>query len=308
MSEILTNIRRTPYQSFTIVLVQVFAAFLTLITIFGALFLFASLRTVESQLQLVVYFKPKTSEESVLEIRDFLRKSGQVTSVTYIDKQRAFDIYRAQTADNPLLLEMTTVDIFPASLEIRTKEPEYLNDVAAYLEGLKDPESAEGVDEVQYEKKTINRLLRITNIIRIVTSMFVGYLSVMTIIILATITTYKIALRRDEIEIMQLLGATPSDVVRPLFLEGNLLATVASFTAFAVFSGILLYVSDTVGGYFSGVETLKVVLWEQGQRVYDLQIFPLSFVTISALSAFVWLHAVVISALATRISANKYLQ
>src|SRR3989344_1029773 len=126
MNEILTSIRRTPYQSFAAFLILFFTLFLSTIMFISLSFLYGLLGYVETRPQVTVYFQTKTPQNEIFNIRDKLMNSDKVESIKYISKADAYKIYKELNKDNPLLLEMVTSDNLPASLEIFAKKPTFL--------------------------------------------------------------------------------------------------------------------------------------------------------------------------------------
>src|SRR3990170_953691 len=123
MNEIFTSIRRTPYQSLAAFLILFFTLFLSTVMFLSLSFLYGLLGYVETKPQVTVYFQTSTHEGEIFKIRDKLMNSGKVMSLKYISKEEAFKIYKQLNKDNPLLLEMVSADILPASLEIYAKKP-----------------------------------------------------------------------------------------------------------------------------------------------------------------------------------------
>ena len=212
MRNILISLRRTPYQTLSAFLVLFFSLFLSIALFISLSFLYGILGYIETRPQVTVYFQTKTSETDIFKVRDELDASGKVLSIKYISKDEAFEIYRDLNKDNPLLLEMVS-EILPPSLEIFAKKPIYLPEIAEYLK------KQSGVDEVQFQKDIVDRLLTLTSILRKITLVFFSFLILMSIIVLTTTTMFKIALRKDEIELLRLLGATNAYIRKPFFLE-----------------------------------------------------------------------------------------
>ncbi len=297
MSVILNNIRRTPFQSLSVFLIQFFGAFLLLVSISSTGFLMSIFNRVEVQIPIIVYFKPTTAEGDIFRVRENLMKSGKVNTIDYVDKQEAYEFYKSQNKNNPLLLEMTSAENFPPSLYIQAKRPEYLAEIAQYLRNERD------MDEIQFEKETVNRLITITKVLRISVTVLASYLAVMTLITLITMVMFKIALRKDEIELHQLLGATAGRISKPFYDEGIFLSFLSSMTAGGVYGGLLLAVNDSFRSYMTGVNTLSIVIDR-----FTIPVWPLHPVTISALCAGVTLYVILISILATRVATRKYIQ
>src|SRR4030066_996098 len=133
MKEILTSIRRTPYQSLSSFLILFFTLFLSLFFFNLTSFFNGILSYVETRPQVTVYFKDATSQEDIFKLRDEISSTGKTLSIKYVSKEEALKIYKELNKNNPLLLEMVTADILPASLEIYASKPEYLSQIAEFL-------------------------------------------------------------------------------------------------------------------------------------------------------------------------------
>jgi len=209
MKEIFTGLRRTPYQSLAGFSVLFFTLFLSLILFMSLSFVNGFLSYIETRPQVTVYFQPKTPTASIFKVRDELSASGKTLSIKYIDQRQAFEIYKELNKDNPLLLEMVSPEILPPSLEIYAKKPTYLPEIAEYLKKQGD------VDEVQYQKDIVDKLLNLTNILRKATIIFFAYLIFMSVIVLTTITLFKIALKSKEIELLRRFVSSQAKIVDP---------------------------------------------------------------------------------------------
>ncbi|MEI6326704.1 MAG: permease-like cell division protein FtsX [Candidatus Roizmanbacteria bacterium] len=277
-------------------MIQVFVTFLILVVSTGTLFILSTLNSVESEPKIIVYFQPATPEAEIFRIREFLTGSGKTSLINYINKQQAYEIYKRQAGANQLLIEDTSPDIFPPSLEIKAKNATYLEEMSTYLK------KQTGVDEVQYQKATVTRLLSITSIIRNSVIIFVGYLALMTILILATMISFKIAMRKDEIEIFELLGATSRYITKPFFIESYIVTTFSVLVGCTLFGFGLWYMYPGLASYLKGIATLTLNV-----REFVLVIWPLNAIFISIVCAGTWLLMMIISGISTKIATQKYL-
>lgn len=250
MNEIITSARRTPYQSAASFLILFFTLFLSLFFFTLTSFLNGILSYVETRPQVTVYFQNPTSEGDIFKIRDQINSSGKVISIKYISKQQALQIYRDLNKNNPLLLEMVTADILPASLEIYAKNPSYLSEIADYLK--KQP----GVDEVVFQKDIVDKLLGLTTSLKR-TSLFVMiFLLLISFIVLVTTTAFKISLKKDEIELLRLLGASKNYIRKPFLYEGLVYGVASATLAFTFFFLIFLYLNTFLRSYLAGIPDL----------------------------------------------------
>lgn len=297
MKEIILSLRRSPYQSLSAFLVLFFTLFLSLFLFISLSFLYGILAYIETRPQVTVYFQPKTSEREIFNIRDTLASSGKTLSIKYISQQEAFQIYRNLNKDNPLLLEMVSADILPPSLEIYAKKPVFLPEIAEFLK--KQP----GVDEVQFQKDIVDRLLTLTNILRKVTIAFFVFLLFMAIIVLTTTTLFKIALRKDEIELLRLLGATSFYIRKPFLLEALFLGFTASSLSFVIILSLIFYFNPFLKSYLSGIPNLFLNF-----EIYQLQVWPLNPIFLVVTYSLTSFFGMGIAAFASFLATSKYLK
>ncbi len=250
MKDILTSIRRTPYQSLTSFLILFFTLFLSLFFFNMTSFFNGILSYVETRPQVTVYFQDKVEESDIFKIRDEVSATGKTTSIKYVSKDEALQIYKDLNKNNPLLLEMVTAEILPASLEVYATKPEYLSQIAEFLK------KQNGIDEVVFQKNIVDKLVGLTTILRRISVFVLFFLLVISVIVLMTTTAFKIALKKDEIELMTLLGASKSYVRKPFILEGVFFGIGSGTLAFLFFYLIFLYFNTFFKSYLAGIPTL----------------------------------------------------
>ncbi len=297
MREIWTSIRRTPYQSLSAFLILFFTLFLSLMLFVSLTFLYSTLSYLETKPQVTVYFQNKTPENQIFKVRDELMSSGKVLNIKYISKNEAFNIYKQLNKDNPLLLEMVSADILPPSLEIYAKKPVYLPEIAEYLKKQGD------IDEVQYEKDIVDKLLVLTNTIRKIALIFFSYLILMSIVVLTTTILFKIALKESEITLLKLIGATNFYIRKPYIMESLFLGITASVLSFGIFSLLALYFNPFLQSYLKGISSLSVNMFN-----YQLIIWPFNYIFFTIVFVSSSVFGAVIASVASYIATNKYLK
>lgn len=297
MNELLTSLRRTPYQTLTAFSVLFFTLFLTLILFVSLSFLHGLLAHLETKPQVTVYFQTKTSENHIFKIREELVNSGKVASIKYINQQEAYKIYRELNKDNPLLLEMVSSDILPPSLEVYAKKPLFLPEIAEYLKKQAD------IDEVQFQKDIFDSLLALTGTVRKISLIFFSYLIVMSIIVLTTTIMFKVTLKKDEIELQRLLGATNFHIQKPYLKEGILLGFAASVSSFIILTLIILYLNPFLNSYLKGISNLSLDL-----IFYQLTVWPINPIFMMIVFLLAFLFGSTISVISSLIATKKYLK
>ncbi len=245
--------RRTPYQA----VASVFMIFMTLFVLAIFLILAGGLTSLlsyfETKPQLTVFFKDDKNKESIDALIQNLQTTGKVSTYQYISKDQALAIYREQNKNDPLLLEMVTADILPSSLEISAISPKYLVELAELTK--KDS----GIDEVVFQKDVVDTLVSWTSTIRKSGAIFMIFLAFSTIFILLTSVGMKIALKKEEIEILRLVGATTWYIRRPFIYEGIVYGLIGATLAWFIVSGLILYLSPFVTSFLKGIPALSLM-------------------------------------------------
>lgn len=266
------NIRRTPYQALAASMIM-FLTFLTL-SIFLILALGSReiIRFYESKPQAIAFFKDGTTDSDIKTIQNALDLTGRVTGFKYVSKEEALQIYRDRNKDNPMLLELVTANILPASLEISTLAPEDLKQIAEVVK--QEPV----VEDVVFPEDVVASLTQATGLIRVVGGGVTGFLIAFSTLIIVLIVGFKIRIKREEIEIMKLLGASTWFIRMPYILEGITYTLIGAFAGwllsfFTVWyfepllvrslgeaAGRLLPISPLFAGGLLGVEVLLAIL------------------------------------------------
>lgn len=246
------HIRRSPYQSMAAILsmsLTFFAAGIFFLTALGAQIILSDF---EKKPQITAFFSDYKSEESIRKLDEKLKETGKVEKTVYISKEDAFNIYKEQNKNDPLLLEMVSADILPASLEISPKDPKDLEELAQILQ------NEEGVEDVVYQKDVVESLISWTQAIRTGGLILVSVLGLVSLLVLWTVISMKIALKREEIEIIKLLGGTNWYIRWPFIFEGGFYGIFASFVSWGAVYTFLLYSTPFLASFLSGFNLLPV--------------------------------------------------
>ncbi|KKQ01991.1 MAG: Cell division protein [Candidatus Roizmanbacteria bacterium GW2011_GWA2_36_23] len=297
MKEILISIRRAPYQTFAAFLVLFFTLFLSVVFFVSLSFLYGTLGYLETRPQVTVYFQTKIPEKDIFQIRNELISSDKVLSIKYVSKNEAYTIYKNLNKDNPLLLEMVSADILPPSLEIYAKKPLFLPEIAEYLK------KQSNVDEVQFQKDIVDQLLTLTGILRKTTIVFFGFLLLMSIVVLTTTTLFKIALKKDEIELLQLIGASGWYIKKPFIMESIFLGFLASTTSFFIIMLVILYLNPFLTSYLKGIQSLTLNIMS-----FQISVWPLNIKFLAITYAVSSIFGIIIAMAGSFLATQKYLK
>lgn len=244
------NIRRSPYQA----IAAIFVMMLTFLAFsMFALIIFGSSRIVtyfESKPQVTAFFKDEAKQQDIDALKNTLNQSGLISSIQFVSKDQALKIYKEQNKNDPLLLDLVTADILPASLEISTYKIEDLSLVSDTLK------KSTMISEVVFQKDVVSTLTSWTNVLRKVGISIVVILGFVSIFIMITIIGIKISQKKEDIETMRLIGAGSWYIRWPFVLEGIFYGIVGAIIGWVISVGALLYATPYLSSFLRGIPIL----------------------------------------------------
>jgi cell division transport system permease protein len=189
------------------------------------------------------------AEQEALALR--VRRLPGVESVAWVSKQAALERFRASPFGRASLLDGLDENPLPASLEIVLAPAERnragLDALVARLEGLP------GVEELGYGHEWVEGYARAVALVRGVALALGAVLALATLLIVSNTIRLSVHARRDEIEILSLVGAGRAFVATPFLLEGLLQGGTGGLLALA---GLALGFHALTGSFGSGLELL----------------------------------------------------
>jgi len=228
LKEVYRNIIRNSWMSIaaiTIVTLSLAVFGIFLVILFNINFLFD---TILSQLEITAYLRPKITKKEIFTIRRELLTLPGVTRVKFISREEALHRIEAM-----LHIELASKrNPLPNSLEIRVKNPDYISVV---VEKLK---SFSAIEKVNYGQQLTEKLVILARTIKIIGLIISLILLIITLVIISNTIRLTVLARSDEIEIMQLVGATSWFIKWPFLLEGlfyGLLGSILSISLLVFF-------------------------------------------------------------------------
>lgn len=246
------NIRRSPYQAMAAILIMTLTFLVVSCFIFVLLGSSRIIKFFESRPQVTVFFKEDAKQEDMDRLRDQVLSTGKVSSVKFVSKQQALEIYKEQNKNDPLLLELVTADILPPSIEISTLKLEDLGDISETLSG------SAIIQEIVFQKDVVATLTRWTDAAEKIGLALIVVFSLVSTFIILTIVSIKISQKREDIEIMRLIGAGSWYIRWPFVMEGALYGIIGAIVGWAVATGALLYASPFLSSVLRGIPLFPV--------------------------------------------------
>lgn len=246
------HIFRSPYQSLAAILIVSISLFLISLSFLLGAGLQTILRHFETRPQISAFLKDEIKPQEVELLIAKVQGTGKVKQVDYITKEEALAIYREQNKDKPLLLEMVSAKILPASLEISTYDLSSLEEIAEMIK----KESA--VEDVIYQEDVVSTLSRWMMTIRKGGLGLAVFLLLVATFSILVVLGMKISQRKEEIEILKLLGASASHICLPFYLEGIIYGLLAAVVSWGLSYLMILYATPFLVKFLAGIPLLPV--------------------------------------------------
>lgn len=233
------------------------------------------IKAIQEKIDISAYLQDSAKEKQILDLQNDLANQSDVKTVKFVSKQEALERYKAQNTGNQKLLEsLSDLDNpLPASLEVKVYNPEKLDSMTKIFE---EDKYKPIVRKVSYKenKAVIDKLFRATEFIKKVGILATAAFGVVALIIIFNTIRIAIFSQRDDIEIMQLVGATNWYIRWPFIIEGALYGIIATIVSMIALAAILYYTGPTLSNYFGGVGSdISNYLYNNALAIFGTQLF-----------------------------------
>lgn len=192
-------------------------------------------------IRVLVYLEPQATENNRLDLRYQIQKLENVQEIFFISKETALKRLKEQMKNHSSLLDNLKENPLPDTFEVRIIDASRdLNKVAALAEKIK---SLPWVEEVEYGQHWVAKFSHIINIFKFIGYAMGGLFLFATLFIIANTIRLVLYSRKEEIEIMRLVGSNDRFIKAPFYIEGLILSAfggIVGLTAlFAAYTYIL---------------------------------------------------------------------
>lgn len=222
-----------------VVLGAILAVFISLSLTFGTLVIGEVVRVNTIQwaqdVRVIAFLQDDLTPEATADLQTEVSSWPQVKDVFYVSKQDAYEEALILFSNNDAMLRVIeeSPDLLPASLRVQPADPEDYELIVTRLE------STPGVLDVESAGDAIDAMIAIRDGLQIVFWVLAVALGVAAVALIANTIHMAIYARREELEIMHLVGASNWFVRTPFLIEGVVEGVLGS--GLAVATGIGLY-------------------------------------------------------------------
>jgi len=248
-SRALTNIRQNVFVN--VVTIGTISLALLIVSLF--LLVFVNLENAadswSERVQVTVYFDHELTQQDQAAFRSRITTLPGTARVGYVSRDEALKRFRGRLRGQETLLDGVRAEILPTSLEIALKQSHRgTSEVEAYVAGIK---RIPGISEVQYGEEWVRRFNTFLNFMRLLGALLGGFLVVAVLFIISNTIKLTIYARRDELEVMSLVGATRFFIKAPFLIEGIIQGGGGALLAVGLLLGLYEGVLHNAGSFLT---------------------------------------------------------
>jgi cell division transport system permease protein len=187
---------------------------------------------VEAQVEVVAFLREGVGTDSAAHLRTALASLPGVTAATFVTRDEALRRLQDRLGEGSAFDDLVATNPLPDSIELQLTDPSMAPEVAAAVS--RQP----GIGEVTYGGQVVDRVVALSRSVRLVAGLLTAFLAGVALIVVVNTIRLTVIARRQEIEIMQLVGATRWFIRWPFLIEGVLQGGAAAGVAVAVLIGL----------------------------------------------------------------------
>ncbi len=214
----LGSVRENPFLN--AVTVATIAIAMTLLG--GFLLAFLNLRAVVDRLgsdvEISAYFADGAPPAAVARLTETLSDREEISQTVFVSREEALETFKRQNPEDVPLLDELGENPFPASIQVRLARDHRDAETVARLAADLAAESI--VAEVEYGQEWIGRFTSFLGLVRAAGLLLAAMIVLAVVFVVSNTIRLAIFARRDELEIMRLVGATDRFIRGPYLLEG----------------------------------------------------------------------------------------
>ena len=217
--------------------------------IFGLFFMIIenlnnAVATIESQQGMQVFIKEDTTDAQMTKLGEQIKQIDGVNTVRFVSKTEALNDWKEKLKSQQALFATYDEDNPLPNSYIVT-----LTDLKLNKQVQEEINKLDFVDDITNSNETIDGLVTIANGVKIVSSVILTLLILISIFIISNTIKLTVHARRKEISIMKYVGATDSFIRWPFLVEGVIIGVVAGLLSvgiiFAAYTGVANQLANT---------------------------------------------------------------
>jgi cell division transport system permease protein len=289
---------RNGFVSLAAVLIMTITLFVVATLIISGAALSSTLANITDKVDVTVYFTTSATNDQIAQLQQQLNALPEVASTTYISADQALANFQQRHAGDQLTMQALQelgVNPLGASLEVRAKQTSQYEAIAKYLDAQQSSGGSPGsaIDKVNFtqNKTAIDRLTNIINTSRSLGLAIALVLGAASLLIAFNTIRLAIYTARDEIGVMNLVGASHWYVRGPFVIAGILYGVISGVIVLLLLYPLTAWLGPGSQNFLGTFNVFS----------YYVSAFPLIFLIVMA-------SGIALGALSSYLAVRRYLK
>jgi len=247
----LVNFWRNIWLSTAATLVMVVTLIILTLTVLIVSISSYAIKNVQQRVDVSIYFNQQATDAQIQQVESQIQALPQVASVNYISAQQGLDAFKALHANDQVITQsLSELDSnpIPATLQVKAKQ---LDQYDAIVQFANQQQFQPYIANINYQdnRDLIQRMSKILSTLRrigIGLAMLFVFIAILVIFNTIRLTIFN---RREEVEIMRLVGATNWYIRWPFLVESILYSLIAVAITSAILFPLLHMFIPKVSSY-----------------------------------------------------------
>lgn len=218
-------------------------------------------KNLENKLDLAVFFRDAAPEEQVVDFIQQVNKRSDVREVTYINKDEARQKFLVENAtDEALITAVSELDNpFPRFVRVQADNPSTLEKLNAFASQDTYKEIIESTS-YQQTKDVVANFVNTAKFTRLNSLVITVFFIIYSILVVFNMIRLAIFARREEVEIMRIVGATNYLIRLPFVFEGVLFGIIGALISVVMLGLASRWETVQLMRYFNLTDPLSLPL------------------------------------------------
>lgn len=208
-----------------------------------------TVKQITDKINISIYLKDSVTKEQTNKFVDGLKQLPNTEKVTYLSKADALKVYMEQNKDNLQLLAAIneTDNPLPATIQVKPRDLNKLDDIRAYADSTENKKlQSDPMSDSGDRRQAIDKITHATNIMGRVGIGAVLVFAVISVLIIFNTIQMAIFNRRDELQIMRLLGASTTYIRGPFVVETIIYGVLSAIISILIINAIFVTASGSL--------------------------------------------------------------
>lgn len=202
-----------------------------------------------NNLAISFFLNHNIKSEEIDTLKQEVLSSGLNLEIKLVSSEEALQRFKNNFPELQDIISSLNTNPFPPALEVRFKEKALsIQTITAFMERIK---KIPGVEDVQFNREWVEKMASLSRIVRAI-GLFLGSILILaSFFIISNVIRLNVFARKNEIEILRLVGATNNFIRLPFLIEGFVLGVLGSLLSLVILFLLMelfpLYVGNSLG-------------------------------------------------------------